>query len=180
MKHLDDQEMKRRHPESDLKRQQIRDLLKQGFNKTEISKKLNLPVHTVRYHAHDSVKRGNMVYNKRRRKAVKLAMIEICGGSCMGCGYNRQMCSLEFHHVLEKLFNISANGNNPSLVKMWAELEKVILLCRNCHTEVHQAGLNVDALYEKQLKIRNSLGKSKDEVYHYYRKKLWEMDFSSL
>lgn len=71
----------------------------------------------------------------------KKQCIEYKGGKCYVCGYNRYAGSMDFHHVdpSKKEFNIS-NLKTYALVNIKKELDKCILLCRNCHGEVH-AGL---------------------------------------
>lgn len=49
------------------------------------------------------------------------------------------MSAMEFHHInpLEKDFSISSNIN-MSYEKIKKELDKCILLCANCHREIHE------------------------------------------
>ena len=60
------------------------------------------------------------------------------GNKCEICGYNKCMGALVFHHIDEdlKLFNISG-----SYCRKWKdiqlELDKTILVCANCHAEIH-------------------------------------------
>ncbi len=70
--------------------------------------------------------------------------IEQKGGRCYICGYGRCVEALEFHHLEteEKDFGISDRGYTRSWEKIKAELDKCILLCANCHREVH-AGLQL-------------------------------------
>ena len=65
--------------------------------------------------------------------------IEYKGGSCKRCGYNRCIEALEFHHnnSFGKDFSISAKGYTRGWAKVKEELDKCILLCANCHREVH-------------------------------------------
>ena len=74
----------------------------------------------------------------RWRHKLKRNMIEYSGGKCQICGYARCVKALAFHHVNpdEKDFNISGNHCRrwKRLVK---ELDKCVLLCMNCHNEVH-------------------------------------------
>ncbi len=60
-----------------------------------------------------------------------------CG--CSICGYSKCMAALEFHHVnpSEKLFEISRAHSGFSLKEILEELKKCILVCANCHAEIH-------------------------------------------
>ena len=74
-----------------------------------------------------------------KRRAIKKMLIEYKGGKCERCGYNKSMRALEFHHLdpSEKDFGISKqiNRNIDDLKK---EVDKCILLCSNCHAEIHE------------------------------------------
>jgi len=69
------------------------------------------------------------------RWAKKIKAIGILGGSCKSCG-NDNIFAIDFHHVKNKSFKISA-----ILKDRWSKIEKEIskckLLCRNCHREKH-------------------------------------------
>jgi len=71
---------------------------------------------------------------KRRRRLKELA-VEKKGGKCTFCGYNRYLGALDFHHLEGKDF-----GLTRSWAKVAKELEKCVLVCSNCHREIH-AGL---------------------------------------
>ena len=66
--------------------------------------------------------------------------IEYKGGKCMICGYDKCNKALEFHHIDSgrKDFGISAKGYTRSWQKVKSELEKCILICANCHRELHE------------------------------------------
>lgn len=75
----------------------------------------------------------------RRRKKVRDLAISYKGKRCTICGYNKCKQALEFHHLLqEKEFGISAKGYTRSWDKVKKELDKCILVCSNCHREIHQ------------------------------------------
>jgi hypothetical protein len=65
--------------------------------------------------------------------------VEYKGGKCSSCGYNKCIAALEFHHLdpSKKDFSISSSGNTRSWNKVKEELDKCVLLCSNCHREVH-------------------------------------------
>lgn len=75
---------------------------------------------------------------KRRRKIRQMA-IDHKGGKCEICGYDKCIDALEFHHKDPacKDFSISAKGYTRSWDAVEKELSKCILLCANCHREVH-------------------------------------------
>ena len=75
----------------------------------------------------------------RRRKKLKQLAVEYKGGKCSICGYSKCIAALEFHHLnpLEKDFGISASGETRSWEKVKAELDKCIIVCSNCHREIH-------------------------------------------
>ena len=75
---------------------------------------------------------------KRRKKIRKMA-IEYGGGQCQVCGYKRDDSALEFHHrdPSKKDFGLSQKGLTRAWKKVRAELDKCILVCANCHREIH-------------------------------------------
>lgn len=77
---------------------------------------------------------------KRWRKKIKSTMIESMGGCCQVCGYNKCNEALELHHLdpSQKDFNFGCVTANPkSAEKIKEELKKCVLICANCHREVH-------------------------------------------
>lgn len=79
---------------------------------------------------------------KRRRHKVKKMALEYKGCKCCKCGYEKFQGALEFHHLdpSKKDFHIGEGGYTRSWEKMKKELDKCILVCSNCHKEIH-AGL---------------------------------------
>lgn len=76
------------------------------------------------------------VSNKRRRN--KLALVKRHGGKCIGCGYNRCVAALDFHHSdpTQKEMPIG-KAMAWSLKRLIEETDKCELLCANCHRERH-------------------------------------------
>lgn len=68
------------------------------------------------------------------------------GGRCAICGYNKNYAALVWHHVLEENKElemskiIKATGKIEES-KIRKEINKCILLCANCHQEVHHPDL---------------------------------------
>lgn len=78
----------------------------------------------------------------RQRKLKQLA-IDYKGGKCEKCGYNKCNSALEFHHInpKEKDFSISKLKRYSFSNKIKKELDKCMLLCANCHREIHNENL---------------------------------------
>jgi 5-methylcytosine-specific restriction endonuclease McrA len=74
----------------------------------------------------------------RRQKLRDMAR-EYKGGKCALCGYNRCPSALDFHHrdPRKKDFGLSVRGLTRSWEKIKKEIDKCILICANCHREVH-------------------------------------------
>ncbi|PIT90629.1 MAG: hypothetical protein COU22_01100 [Candidatus Komeilibacteria bacterium CG10_big_fil_rev_8_21_14_0_10_41_13] len=75
----------------------------------------------------------------KRRKNLRSKSIEHLGGKCQSCGYAKYEGALEFHHLdsRKKDFGLSSKGMTRSWEKIRNELDKCILLCANCHREIH-------------------------------------------
>ena len=75
---------------------------------------------------------------KRRRYKIKDQAVQYKGGCCQICGYSKHSGALEFHHTdpAAKDFQIAVKAN-ISWDKIQKELDKCVLLCANCHREVH-------------------------------------------
>jgi predicted transcriptional regulator len=73
-----------------------------------------------------------------RTKRSKRLCIEYKGGKCEKCGYDKYDGALEFHHLdpSKKDFEISKK-KAKNIDKLKPELDKCILLCSNCHRELH-------------------------------------------
>ena len=74
-----------------------------------------------------------------RMRTLKSKMIEYKGGKCVRCGYDKYQGALEFHHI-----NPDMKDFNPSHLRKYSfderikeELDKCILVCSNCHREIH-------------------------------------------
>lgn len=72
------------------------------------------------------------------RRNMKLQAIKLLGGRCCICGYDKCIDALEFHHKnpREKDFKLGA-GNTISWREYKSEIQKCILVCSNCHKEIH-------------------------------------------
>jgi transcription elongation factor Elf1 len=55
------------------------------------------------------------------------------------CNYEKCIQALEFHHISneKKDFGISDKGYTRSWKKVKEEIDKCVLVCANCHRELH-------------------------------------------
>lgn len=71
------------------------------------------------------------------RKKAKVKLVEYKGGKCEKCGYNKCIDALEFHHLDPNEKDFSIAGKSWSLERLKREADKCILVCSNCHKEIH-------------------------------------------
>lgn len=79
---------------------------------------------------------------KERGAARKLKLVNAFGGKCSICGYNKCLAALEFHHTSpdSKSFQLDTRSlSNRSYSKCLEEAKHCILVCANCHRELHNA-----------------------------------------
>lgn len=78
----------------------------------------------------------------KRRQLLKRKAVRYKGGCCSVCGYSKYIGALEFHHVdpASKEFGLGLDGLTRSWERIKNEVDKCVLLCSNCHRELH-AGL---------------------------------------
>jgi hypothetical protein len=76
---------------------------------------------------------------KKRRIKLRLMAREYKGGQCEICRYNKCQRALVFHHLDQKKkeFGLSDKGLTHSWERIKSEINKCVLLCANCHAEVH-------------------------------------------
>lgn len=78
---------------------------------------------------------------KSFRARLKERATYVLGNKCQICGYDKCISALDFHHINPEEKSVEFNKNaNRSWATTREEIKKCILLCANCHREVH-AGL---------------------------------------
>ena len=92
------------------------------------------------------------IYKRGHERKKKL--IELAGGGCKECGYNKCMGALTFHHrePEKKKFNLT---KNMLWSKSWKivleEFKKCDMLCLNCHMELEDEIKMQDPNYYRNL-----------------------------
>ena len=80
------------------------------------------------------------VAQQRRGRERKIRLIRLKGAKCKECGYSRNFSALEFHHEVpaQKEFALDLRSlSNRRWSLICHEAEKCILVCSNCHKEIH-------------------------------------------
>lgn len=161
-------------------KEQIKELLQQGFTQKEISKQLNVSAPYIsilikKYdlkqfkikieRKHRSITKCSIcgetdslkftkfnrsvckscihIQRREHRRDCKSDIVNYKGGKCQICGYNKSIFALELHHIDPKtkdakIVRVLSKSRKFNLGKYKEELDKCILLCCNCHKEVHR------------------------------------------
>lgn len=82
--------------------------------------------------------------NRVMRLTRKYGLIKKAGGKCVICGYKKNISSLAFHHIRDKVTRLSGTYLiTLSLRGAEEELSKCALVCHNCHGEIHNPELSL-------------------------------------
>lgn len=85
-------------------------------------------------------------YIKTFRNKLKNELIIAGGGCCLKCGYNKYYGALAFHHLDCKTKKFTISDMIKRLYKIEdiiIEVNKCIILCHNCHSELHAGFWNL-------------------------------------
>lgn len=85
--------------------------------------------------------RCKLCHNKWRslhNRRLKEEIVDFMGGRCCKCGYSKYIGALELHHINPSEKDPNYLGlKNRKFEAIKSELEKCILVCSNCHKEIH-------------------------------------------
>lgn len=121
-------------------KEEILKLYNEGKKPNEISQIMNCSIGTVYWHISKKTRESILTNRRKRRKENKNKIKnEIFRGKCCLCGYDKSLSALDFHHTdkNKKEFLISKLMGEGNIGKLQTELKKVILVCKNCHCEIH-------------------------------------------
>ena len=126
--------------------QKINELYQSGLTCIQVAKELGVSKTTVLKYL-ENVRNNKLPENQLKRNRVqqviywrikaKKLLVEYKGGECERCGYKKCIDALDFHHrdPSEKDFTIA--GKSWSFERLKKEADKCILVCSNCHREIH-------------------------------------------
>lgn len=87
------------------------------------------------------------------RERRKQELVDLLGGQCQLCGYNKAIRNLVFHHLKDKKFPLSSRGFQYSMDKILPEVLKCIMVCHNCHGEIHDGLINDNLIIKLNKKV---------------------------
>lgn len=124
----------------------------------------------------------------RLRRRRKQYFVDKFGGKCQICGYSKCINALEFHHIEEKTNKPTNVIFQYSIEKAEKELEKCIMVCANCHREIHYEDYdsNIQKLYTnkkwiiKKCIICKKEFKTKDEKQLYHNEECKNIGFRKI
>ena len=126
-------------------KKEILNLKHQGKNYNEIVAILGCAKSTVAYHCSKTVREKSKSARNKNRKQQREKLKIAFGGKCSVCNYNRCLSALDFHHINPKTKVGTVGKLHCSKGKKHAyeEAKKCILLCGNCHHELHSGIIGV-------------------------------------
>lgn len=108
----------------------------------------------------DTIKKRIQRYNIKKR------IVDYFGGKCSICGYDKYLCSLDFHHLDPKIKEFAITRRMLKFEKILEEAKKCILVCKNCHNEIHHK--QEEEKTKELLILVNGSGRKKfKECYNY-------------
>lgn len=124
-------------------RNKILSLHAQGLNNKQIAKELGMCPSSITYNLRADYRQRHYEHLKKRRLTHKKQALQYKGNKCQLCGYSKCKSAMEFHHPdpLQKdprLIRRSGRMANLPFDSMKKELDKCVLLCANCHREIHE------------------------------------------
>jgi hypothetical protein len=91
---------------------------------------------------------NNKNYDKIRNgiRLKKVEVVRLLGGKCCICGYHKNLAALELHHpdgtTKSESFTYYRKLSLERIIK--EILPFVILVCSNCHREIHNPDFNIN------------------------------------
>ena len=96
--------------------------------------------------------RNTYEYQTMRALKRKLYLIELRGGKCEICGYDKNLSAFDFHHIDKSTKESQLDQSklsNSSMKYIMNEFSKCQVLCANCHRETHSPDLSLNKVREK-------------------------------
>lgn len=76
---------------------------------------------------------------------------EARGGKCIKCGYDKCIKALEFHHIDPSQKDFTISNDRFRLQEAVEESKKCVLICSNCHKELHDNMWDLNDLITEEM-----------------------------
>lgn len=86
----------------------------------------------------------------RRSKFLDLIRLQR-GGKCERCGYDNYLGALEFHHIDPSKKDFTIGDSNFRLKDAVEEVKKCVMICSNCHKELHANLWQIEDLRKEEV-----------------------------
>ncbi len=93
------------------------------------------------------------IHREQRKKLV----VKAIGGKCQLCGYNKLDRNLAFHHIRDKELHLDSRAFQRSWTKIIPEILKCVLVCHNCHGEIHAGIIELPIIQKMNHEVFHSL-----------------------
>ena len=93
--------------------------------------------------------------SRSRKKKLKILLLDILGGKCVFCGYGGEIKwrALVMHHVENRSFCVNDGAMGFGWKKIIEEAKKCVLVCCNCHQEIHLGIIHESIVLEGKRKL---------------------------
>lgn len=114
-----------------------------GYKK--IAKYVSCSPNLVKYFVNPKEQRRHRDYQSGHRAKQKRDFKLFYGAKCQLCGYTKSQSALQFHHLnpLNKLSEVMSLLSFGKIENAHREAKKCILVCANCHCEIHDKITNI-------------------------------------
>lgn len=83
-------------------------------------------------------------YATQKGREKREFIVEKLGGKCVVCGFNKYKSALDTHHLHPEEKDVAwKTSRGWKIEKIIKELEKCVLLCKNCHSAIHNNELQL-------------------------------------
>lgn len=110
-----------------------------------------------RHYNRSKERNGGIDPVKVQREQRKRLIIDAIGGKCQLCGYAKLDRNLAFHHLENKKLHLDSRAFQRSWNNVLPEILKCVLVCHNCHGEIHAGIIDQSTIATLNKNVKNSL-----------------------
>lgn len=127
-------------------KEQIIQLRNEKKTYQQIMETLGCSKGTIAFHIGKGVRQKQVHRQSINRKKFGDELKQLHGAKCKVCDYDRCLEALEFHHInpTTKKFEVMTHGKRGNKKDIIAESYKCMLVCSNCHRELHTGIISID------------------------------------